>query len=157
MSKTEYKVVRILDEYRIIINAGTGQGITENDIFQIPGAGDNIYDPDTKELLGSLPVIKASVTPIEIFEKMSICKNVKVISSWNETLLGISATLTPKATKLNVDKSQMSNPELYEPIRVGDKLILIKGTTSNRTLAKPSSETKETFEAKELKSSQKEE
>ena len=127
----EFKVVRILDEYRIIINAGFKNGITVNDVFEIHGVVDAIYDPDTKELLGTLNGIKAQVKVAQVHEKMSVCKNVVEISPI-QTLIyegltggrGLSQFMsTPQ--KLNVDKSQITNPELYEPIQIGDKAVLI--------------------------------
>ncbi len=129
--KNEFKVVRILDEYRIIINAGSENGVTENSSFEIHGVIDNVYDPDTRELLGTISGIKAKVFPVEIYEKMSICKNVKIISrsALAEAFQSIQLTFAPEylniPQKLNVDKTQISNPEIYEPIRIGDKALFI--------------------------------
>ena len=130
--KIEFKVVRILDEYRIIINAGTNHGVDKYTFFEIHGVIDNVYDPDTQDLLGTLSGIKAKVYPVEIYEKMSICKNIEKldVSLFSETMRTMAVMFAPEylnmPKKLNVDKSQISNPELYEPIQIGDKAILSK-------------------------------
>ena len=124
----EFKVIRMLDEYRIIINAGKNDGVNDDSYFDVTGAIDKVYDPDTKELLGTLDGVKASVSPVKIFEKMCICK-AKTIS-----LQGVANTLSPsllalsrllsKEDPLPVDKSQISNPETYSPIMIGYRAVL---------------------------------
>nr|WP_314808948.1 hypothetical protein [uncultured Selenomonas sp.] len=117
VSTSEFKVVRILDEYRIIINAGFNDGVTDQVFFKIAGVMDTIYDPDTHELLGTLDGTKAVVFPSDIFEKMSICK-----ASPKFYDLPKYDFFMPE--KLFVDKSQITNPEVYTPISIGDKAIL---------------------------------
>jgi len=129
-----FKIVRILDEYRIIINAGSENGVNINDVFEIHGIIDTVYDPDTNEFLGSLDGIKAKVKVTQLHEKMSICKNVEVFSAIDhESLYGIGNLkfLMNSPKKLNVDKTQISNPELYEPLKVGDKATLITKKSSS--------------------------
>lgn len=133
-----FKVVRILDEYRIIINAGTLQGVTKDDCFEIHGVVDSVFDPDTNQLLGTIDGVKAKLRPVEIYEKMSICKNKEIIANspiveaMQSMALNWQLALQPHylniPKRLNVDKSQISNPELYEPIRLGDKAVFIKST-----------------------------
>ena len=122
----EFKVVRILDEYRIIINAGSQNGINEGDLFDIHGVIDNVYDPDSKELLGTIDGIKGKVKPIEIYEKMSVCRNSEMVFPLQNALMNTTTLqmFIPSPKKLNVDKEQISNPELYEPIQIGDKAVL---------------------------------
>lgn len=130
MKNDKFKVVRILDEYRIVINAGLNQGITGNDYFTIEGVVDNISDPDTGELLGSITGTKAKVRPVEIFEKMSICQSIEEISYVSNLLKSLEA-VAPSPQKLNVDKTQISNPDFYEEIQLGDEAILIKRPVLN--------------------------
>lgn len=126
-TNNEFKVVRILDEYRIIINAGTINGVTSNSYFKITGAIDNVYDPDTQELLGTINGTKASVVPAEIFEKMCICKAKASsdipLGEFSTSLLVLNRILQ-RSYPLPIDKSQISNPETYSPIKLGDKAIL---------------------------------
>lgn len=124
----QFKVIRILDEYRIIINAGTKNAVTDDAYFDITGAIDKVYDPDTKELLGTLDGVKASVSPVKIFEKMCICKAKSiplqsVANTLSPSLMALSRLLS-KEDPLPVDKSQISNPETYSPIMIGDRAVL---------------------------------
>lgn len=124
----QFKVIRILDEYRIIINAGTKDAVTDDAYFDITGAIDKVYDPDTKELLGTLDGVKASVSPVKIFEKMCICKAKSiplqgVANTLSPSLMALSRLLS-KEDPLPVDKSQISNPETYSPIMIGDRAVL---------------------------------
>jgi hypothetical protein len=125
---SKFKVVRILDEYRIIINAGKNDGVDDDSYFDVTGAIDKVYDPDTKELLGTLDGVKASVSPVKIFEKMCICKAKTiplqgVANTLSPSLLALSRMLS-KSEPLPVDKSQISNPETYSPIMIGDRAVL---------------------------------
>ena len=123
-TNTTFKVVRILDEYRIIINAGTIHGIDEHSRFKIMGVVDKVYDPDTQELLGTLNGEKARVIPIEIYEKMCICENSNQIIPMQTFLLGLSSPFSPLRKKLPIDKSQIANPETYSEIVPGDRAEL---------------------------------
>lgn len=119
----KFKVVRILDEYRIIVNAGTRDGVSsDTTYFNITGAIDEVYDPDTQEFLGSIDGTKATVYPVDIFEKMSICKAQRTFAP--TTLRMLEESLMGKTEKLPVDKSQISNPEAYTPIVVGDIAVM---------------------------------
>ena len=119
----KFKVVRILDEYRIIVNAGTRDGVSsDTTYFNITGAIDEVYDPDTQEFLGSIDGTKATVYPVDIFEKMSICRAQRTFAP--TTLRILEESLMGKTEKLPVDKSQISNPEAYTPIVVGDMAVM---------------------------------
>lgn len=119
----KFKVVRILDEYRIIVNAGTRDGVSsDTTYFNITGAIDEVYDPDTQEFLGSIDGTKATVYPVDIFEKMSICRAQRTFAP--TTLRMLEESLMGKTEKLPVDKSQISNPEAYTPIVVGDMAVM---------------------------------
>lgn len=123
----KFKVVRILDEYRIIVNAGTRDGVSsDTTYFNITGAIDEIYDPDTQEFLGSIDGTKATVYPVDIFEKMSICRAQRTFAPTNlsPTLRMLEQSLMGKPEKLPVDKSQISNPEAYTPIVIGDTAVM---------------------------------
>lgn len=53
-----YKVIKVIDSRTIVINAGLNQGISSNMHFIIYDVGEKLYDPDTKEELGSLEIVK---------------------------------------------------------------------------------------------------
>lgn len=75
MSNNNYKVVKIIDEYRLIVNAGTENGIEVGTVFEVVSPGDEVVDPDTGEVLGQIDSVKALLKVEHIYEKMSECVN----------------------------------------------------------------------------------
>lgn len=58
MDKKQIKVVKVIDDFTIVINNGDKDGIKQKDIFQIYEFGEEIIDPDTEENLGLLEISK---------------------------------------------------------------------------------------------------
>ena len=61
MQKTSptFRVVKIISDTEIVINAGTADGVDRSTQFEIFVPGKPIIDPETKETLGNLDLIKA--------------------------------------------------------------------------------------------------
>lgn len=78
MSKKNYHVTHIIDEYSIIINYGRLQGAKLNDTVQIVTPGCDVIDPIDNKLLGTLDMIKASLSVVTIYDNFSVCKDVNV-------------------------------------------------------------------------------
>lgn len=53
----EAKVVKIIDNYQIVINKGLNDGIKNGDRFLVYVIGEEIKDPDTDESLGNLEIV----------------------------------------------------------------------------------------------------
>lgn len=67
-----FKIAKIINNYKVVINAGYNQGIQENQRFLIYSLdGEEIFDPDTNKLLGRLEVIKG--TARAVFVQDNIC------------------------------------------------------------------------------------
>ncbi len=67
------KVARVLNEREIAINVGTTQGVTVGMYFDVMDAlGQDIMDPETDEVLGSIerPRVRVKVTHVQ--EKLSV-------------------------------------------------------------------------------------
>lgn len=134
--KNKYKIVKILDEYTVIVNAGESAGIKTGDEFQIlDEKGSDVLDPDTGEVLGSLDLIKATVLVTEVQERMSFCSSPTYTTmqpDFFNTFQKISTAL-PTATKqdkLNVDLKEITGGlrKSNEKVRVGDSVRLIKSS-----------------------------
>ncbi|WP_121615258.1 FlgT C-terminal domain-containing protein [Virgibacillus halodenitrificans] len=115
-----YKVVKIIDENRIVINAGKKDGISKGQVLEIYEPGEEVKDPDTGESLGTLDYIKADINVQHIFEKMAICINDEVESYSLPTMITGQLNKThPKS--LNVDSKEISGGLVgTRKIRVGD-------------------------------------
>lgn len=140
VTNKEYKIVKILDEYTLIINAGTDHDVKSGDKFQIlDKKGSRVIDPDTNEVLGQLDLVKATVEVSDLQEKMCICSSqfsVKVNSPFSGQVISsglksITDSLSiAEQERLNVDLSQVSGGKRRSnaKIRLGDVARLIKST-----------------------------
>jgi len=74
------KVAKILNSTEVVLNIGSNQNVKIGMIFSIldPKA-ENVIDPDTKELLGSVDRPKVRVKVIRVQEKLSLAKTYEKI------------------------------------------------------------------------------
>lgn len=116
MSKT-YKVIKIINEYQIVINAGKNKDIQRGQTLEIFVPGEEIRDPETNESLGSLDFIKAYLNVKDVFDKMCLCENKE---STLNTFAAISGMLS-QSHRLNVDSKDISGGLSNDSkIKVGD-------------------------------------
>ncbi len=119
-----YKVIKIVDDETLIINAGYNDGIETGDRFEIYSTGEEIKDPDTNETLGILDYIKEKVEAIDVFPKMCVCRH-NIIVNFMDTLSYELTKIKPKT--LNVDSTQISGGLSSDNvIKIGDKVRKIK-------------------------------
>lgn len=69
------KVVKIISEYAIVINAGSEDSIQVGQPLEIFTPGQDVIDPETGMKLGVLDYIKARLTVKDVFPRMCICVN----------------------------------------------------------------------------------
>ena len=76
------KVIRILDEYTVVINKGADDGITLGMRFLIYEIDPvDLTDPDTKENLGKLEIVKGLGKIIHIQNKIATLQSDKYITT----------------------------------------------------------------------------
>ena len=72
------KVARILDSRNLVINIGSKQGVKIGMYFDVMDPkGDDIRDPDTNEILGSLERPKVRVQITDVQDKLSVASTYK--------------------------------------------------------------------------------
>lgn len=121
MEKNIWKIIKIIDDFEVIINAGKEDFIKVNDIFEIVSPGETIIDPDTKEDLGTLDFIKAKIIVKELYDKFSVCRNIET----NLPSQYLSNNLSQSFTKpLKVDAEEITGRSLsYDAyIKLGDSV-----------------------------------
>jgi hypothetical protein len=102
-----YKVVKIISDMELVVNAGSNQGIQKDQVLEIFIPGEEVVDPETNKVLGTLDTIKAYLNVKHVFPLMCICENADA-KAFNP-LEGFSSALTKYTTKrLNVDSTQIS-------------------------------------------------
>lgn len=65
------KVASIIDDKRVVVNKGANDGIHLNQMFLIYKLGDEIIDPDTKEILGQLEIVLGRGIVTHVQDKMA--------------------------------------------------------------------------------------
>lgn len=71
----EGKVAKILGNREIVINRGRTGGVRQGMIFEIFAAeGEEVWDPDTGETLGTVEDVKAKAEVTEVQERLSIAR-----------------------------------------------------------------------------------
>ena len=75
-------VVRIMNDYRLVINRGERDGIKLDQRFLIYNIDDeDIIDPETEENLGRLEIIRGTGKVIHLQEKVSTIESIKKLPS----------------------------------------------------------------------------
>ena len=121
-----FKVIKIISDKRIVINAGKNEVQTGDILRVIEKNSEEIVDPDTNEVLGTLDYIKATITVEYVYEHMSICKNyeTKTVNAVDpfETLRQREVT-----SPLNVNLSQITGGYNIDNklIEIGDLVELL--------------------------------
>lgn len=81
MSKAEIaKVAHVPSSTSVIINKGRNQGISVGDRFLVFYMGDEIFDPDTKESLGRVEVVRGRAQATHVQDSISTLESNETIS-----------------------------------------------------------------------------
>lgn len=126
------KVVKIVDKYTIVINAGSDRSLRVGKQFLIVGLGETLIDPDTKEPLGELEVVrgKARVTHVQErmatltsaeYEKLPEVKEIKKVSTAGQG--GLAAFFGPQETVTESIKPTEPILKPFQGVELGDLAI----------------------------------
>lgn len=106
------KVARVLNEREIAINVGTAKGVVVGMFFDVMHAEvEDIIDPDTDEVLGSIERPKVRVEIVHAQEKLSVA------TTFQTERVNVGGYLGPFARSLMPPKWI----EKYETLRAQDK------------------------------------
>ena len=123
------KVARIISPTQVILTAGAKDGVTEGMEFVIYELTDPILDPETKESLGRLELVKGRVRVVHTQQTMSIAQTIPQIVTrpspldslrpnyFAIALSGYSETVFPK---LPVKEDEITPLPTEPKVRVGD-------------------------------------
>lgn len=117
ISKHDFKIAKIVDEYTVVINGGSDHGLAVGDSFEIYDPGAEIYDPDTKEPLGKLEYVKAKIVAKQVYPKMTVCGSAATISPIVDSIA--KSLIISKTVELNVNSEDISGG-YDDVVRVGD-------------------------------------
>lgn len=128
-----FKVIKIIDEYSLVINSGLKDGISVGDSIEIFLEGDEIVDPFNEDrVLGTLDFIKDTLKVSEVYTEFAVCKKTvteevnipsplqKAISHSMSGITGTRETRTI-VKKINVDESEITGRKTGDSvIKIGD-------------------------------------
>jgi len=126
------KVARILDSRNLVINIGSQQGVKIDMYFDVMDPkGEDIRDPDTNEILGSLERPKVRIRITDVQDKLSVAstykkKKVNIGGKGGAINLGFAEYLMPpkwvtKYETLKTDEKtweDLNEEESY--VKIGD-------------------------------------
>lgn len=74
----QLKVVSVIDDYKVVLNAGANQGIKLGQRYMIYTlSNEEIIDPDTNESLGFLEIVKGTGKVTHVQEKMCTIESIE--------------------------------------------------------------------------------
>lgn len=72
------KVVKIVDEYTVVLNVGSDKGLRVGKVFLIVGIGEMIRDPETGEELGQLEIVRGKAKVTHVQDKISTLASAEI-------------------------------------------------------------------------------
>ena len=77
MAKSLPQVVKVIDEFRIVINSGRKDGVEYDDRFLVYEVGEELFDPETDESLGNIEIVKGRGKPRHIQDQLTTLESVE--------------------------------------------------------------------------------
>jgi len=123
MDNKTWRIVKIIDNYCVVVNAGAEHGIKVDDELEVYEPGEPIIDPETNEELGTLDKIKSYLRVKHVYQKMCLCVNAdEKITTYMEEFINPFTKIVKRSYKpLPVDAEEISGGwKEPEKIKVGD-------------------------------------
>ncbi len=99
------KVLKVIDDYTLVINKGSSDGVTSRCRFLIYHLGEEVFDPDTGEGLGELEIVCGEGRPEHIQERIT------TITSSKQTVRSTKKVIKRGSFSLMGDSTE----EIYDP------------------------------------------
>lgn len=127
-STKKYQIIKIIDEYNVLINAGLDDGITKGTKFIIEVKGQPVIFEG--EDYGTLDYVKAELEVKALYDKMTLCQNSKVIKVSQR--IGISSLFNnletlEKVAPLEINQDDVDDNFKYildHKLKVGDSVSI---------------------------------
>lgn len=71
------KVIKIIDNFKIVINKGEADSVKSGDLCLVYEIGEELFDPDTKESLGKLEIVKGKGKVTHVQDKISTIESIE--------------------------------------------------------------------------------
>lgn len=124
----EGSVARILNERELVINRGTEQGIRDGMKFSVLEEENNILDPETREILGSLTREKIRVKIVDVQPKFSVGRTYETYQARSPSqFVGLLNARTVTKIRTIDQPGGRSEPfsDVVSYVEVGDKVVQV--------------------------------
>lgn len=137
------RIVKILDETKFVANVGLKDGVTAGDRFVIFEPGEEIVDPETRESLGQLELVKVHVEAAHVQERMTLLIPQPILKDEETSGTVLSAVMAKTTsgrerlhpTMPGVRRDQMAGIPVIRPIQIGDRVRKIEGKRAAEQLS----------------------
>lgn len=131
MNQQIFKIVKIPSNSSVVINGGINHSLQEGDLLEVFVVGDPVKDPETGEDLGTLDYIKANLEVVQVYPKMSVCKNADTHKE--PSPFSAFSTFTKERSvrnSLNLNENEISGEFAHQDstIRIGDTVRIKEKT-----------------------------
>lgn len=118
----EGKVAKLLTARDLVINRGSDDGVTVGMRFKILNPkGQSIRDPETRQVIGSVEMIKVVVKVVEVQPKLCVARTFKTIKTEPSGLAG--SLVTSYAMRELAATFGTSGGERVETLRSNEKFL----------------------------------
>jgi len=107
---SDIKILKVIDNYNVVINKGSDDGIQMNQRFLIFRLGEELFDPDTRLSLGFLEIVCGEGKPKHIQERMTTLVTAKSETKTSKRIVrrnGLNSFM-------NADIEEYSDPEVID-------------------------------------------
>lgn len=92
------KVAAILDQYTLVLNIGSVNGVKKGMKFVIYELGDSIKDPETETELGSLEIVKGFAEVVNVQEKLCTVRSSEEQTEYLSPIWTVSKQITKRVS-----------------------------------------------------------
>ncbi len=147
MKTIKGRIIRIIDDETVLINLGSAAGIDETSVFSILADPEEVRDPFSNEVLGTVSIVKGRVMADKVSERFTIA-----VSKWHRThtsvalfpgardltskWLGVEHITDEQDDKLRVDRTDLRpwRAQAEDYVRVGDEVeVTVKSVESDNS------------------------
>lgn len=76
-AKVAATVAHVIDEFKVVINRGSDQGVKVGDTYLIYAIGPDLIDPETNESLGPLEIVRGRAVVRHVQEKVATLETIE--------------------------------------------------------------------------------
>ena len=117
------KVARILNSRELVINVGSKDGVTIDMRFDVIDTAEDIMDPDTGELLGSVERQKVRVRTTRVQEKLSVASTYKTKHVNIGGNMGLASQMFMPAKWVTEYETLKSDDQTWEDLHEMDSYV----------------------------------